>query len=180
MEAQKNIVCGADVHKKFIKATILSRDGTKLAGRFGMTLDEILRFKNWVISNKCEAVALESTGVYWVPIYTVLEGSIEVILANAYKIKHTPGKKTDNRDSAWLAELCLNGMIEPSRIFPKDDRELRNMTRSRENLVNNRTQMKNRIHKELESECIKISSVLSDIFGKSGMQILNALLEERT
>lgn len=177
MEAQKNIVCGADVHKKFIKATILSRDGTKLVERFGMTLDEILRFKNWVINNKCEAVAFESTGVYWVPIYTVLEGNIEVILANAYKIKHTPGKKTDKRDSAWLAELCLNGMIEPSRIFPKDDRELRNMTRSRENLVNNRTQMKNRIHKELESECIKISSVLSDIFGKSGMQILNALLE---
>jgi transposase len=177
METQKNIVCGADVHKTFIKTTILSRDGTKLVGRFGMTLDDILLFKNWVIRNKCEAVALESTGVYWIPIYTVLEGSIEVILANAYKIKHTPGKKTDKRDSAWLAELCLNGMIEPSRIFPKDDRELRNMTRSRENLVNNRTQMKNRIHKELESECIKISSVLSDIFGKSGMQILNALLE---
>jgi transposase len=177
METQKNIVCGADVHKRFIKATILSRDGTKLEGRFGMTLDEILRFKNWVISNKCEAVAIESTGVYWIPIYTVLEGIIEVILANAYKVKHTPGKKTDKRDSAWLAELCLNGMIEPSRIFPKDDRELRNMTRSRENLVNNRTQIKNRIHKELESACIKISSVLSDIFGKTGMQILNALLE---
>jgi transposase len=177
METQKNIVCGADVHKKFIKATILSRDGTKLVERFGMTLDDILLFKNWVINNKCEAVALESTGVYWIPIYTVLEGCVEVILANAYKIKHTPGKKTDGRDSAWLAELCLNGMIEPSRIFPKDDRELRNMTRSRENLVNNRTQMKNRIHKELESACIKISSVLSDIFGKTGMQILNALLE---
>jgi len=119
MEAQKNIVCGADVHKTFIKATILSRDETKLVSRFGMTLDEILRFKNWVLNNKCEAVALESTGVYWIPIYTVLEGSIEVILANAYKVKHTPGKKTDKRDSKWLAELCLNGMIEPSRIFPK-------------------------------------------------------------
>ncbi len=179
METQKNIVCGADVHKKFIKATILSRDGTKLEERFGMTLDDILQFKNWVINNKCEAIAIESTGVYWIPIHTILEGNIEVILANAYKIKHTPGKKTDKRDSAWLAELCLNGMIEPSRIFPKDDRELRNLTRSRENLVNNRTQMKNRIHKELESACIKISSVLSDIFGKSGMQILNALLEGR-
>src|SRR4030065_1592729 len=177
METQKNIFCGADIHKKFIMATILSRDETKINGRFGMTLDEIMRFKEWVISNNCEAVAIESTGVYWMPIYTVLEGSVEVILANAYKIKHTPGKKTDKRDSAWLAELCLNGMIEPSRIFPKDDRELRNMTRSRENLVNNRTQMKNRIHKELESACIKISSVLSDIFGKTGMQILNALLE---
>jgi transposase len=177
MEKQKNIVCGADIHKKFIMATILSRDGNKIRGRFGMTLDEIVRFKDWVISNNCEAVAIESTGIYWVPIYTILEGSVEVILANAYKIKHTPGRKTDKRDSGWLAELCLNGMIEPSRIFPKDDRELRALTRAREKLVNNSTQMKNRIHKELESACIKISSVLSDIFGKSGMKIINGLLE---
>ncbi|HEY6586307.1 MAG TPA: transposase, partial [Candidatus Methanoperedens sp.] len=177
MEKQKNIVCGADIHKRFIMATILSRDGNKIRGRFGMTLDEILRFKEWVINNNCEAVAIESTGIYWVSIYTVLEGNVEVILANAYKVKHTPGKKTDKRDSKWLAELCLNGMIEPSRIFPKDDRELRALTRAREKLVNNSTQMKNRIHKELESACIKISSVLSDIFGVSGMKIINGLLE---
>ena len=180
METQKNIVCGADIHKKFIIATILSRDETKISGRFGMTLDEIVRFKEWVISNNCEAVAIESTGVYWIPIYTVLEGSVEVILANAYKIKHTPGKKTDKRDSKWLAELCLNGMIEPSRIFPKDDRDIRALTRAREKLVNNSTQMKNRIHKELESACIKISSVLTDIFGVSGKQIINGLLEGKT
>jgi transposase len=177
MEIQKNKVCGADIHKKFIVATILSRDETKISGRFGMTLDEIVRFKEWVISNNCEAVAIESTGVYWIPIYTVLEGSVEVILANAYKIKHTPGKKTDKRDSKWLAELCLNGMIEPSRIFPKDDRDIRALTRAREKLVNNSTQMKNRIHKELESACIKISSVLTDIFGVSGKKIINGLLE---
>jgi transposase len=177
METQKNKVCGADIHKKFIMATILSRDGTKSSGRFGMTLDEIVRFKDWVISNNCEAVAIESTGVYWIPIYTVLEGNVEVILANAYKVKHTPGKKTDKRDSKWLAELCLNGMIEPSRIFPKDDRDIRALTRAREKLVNNSTQMKNRIHKELESACIKISSVLTDIFGLSGMKIINGLIE---
>ncbi|NJD03647.1 MAG: IS110 family transposase [Ruminiclostridium sp.] len=177
MEKQKNIVCGADIHKKFIMATILSRDGNKIIERFGMTLDEILRFKNWVISNNCESVAIESTGIYWISIYTVLEGNIEVILANAYKVKHTPGRKTDKRDSKWLAELCLNGMIEPSRIFPKEDRDLRALTRAREKLVNNSTQMKNRIHKELESACIKISSVLSDIFGVSGMKIINGLIE---
>ncbi len=128
----------------------------------------------------CEQVAVESTGVYWVPIYTALEGSIDVIVANACKIKHTPGRKTDMRDSEWIAQLCLNGMIEPSRIFPREDRELRTLTRARENLVNNRTQMKNRIHQALESSCIKISSVLSDIFGKSGMQILNGLLEGKS
>lgn len=180
MEKQKEKVCGADIHKKFIVATILSRDGYKITKRFGMNLDDILEFKKWVIDNNCEQAAMESTGVYWVPIYTTLEGSIDVIVANAYKIKHTPGRKTDMRDSEWIAQLCLNRMIEPSRIFPREDRELRTLTRARENLVNNRTQMKNRIHQALESSCIKISSVLSDIFGKSGMQILNGLLEGKS
>jgi transposase len=107
------------------------------------------------------------------------EGSVEVILTNAYKIKHTPGKKTDKRDSKWLAELCLNGMIEPSRIFPKDDRDIRALTSAWEKLVNNSTQMKNRIHKELESACIKISSALTDIFGVSGKKIINGCSKER-
>ncbi|NJD77688.1 MAG: IS110 family transposase [Candidatus Methanoperedens sp.] len=180
MEKQKEKVCGADIHKKFIVATILSRDGYKITKRFGMNLNDILEFKKWVIDNNCEQAAMESTGVYWVPIYTTLEGSIDVIVANAYKIKHTPGRKTDMRDSEWIAQLCLNGMIEPSRIFPREDRELRTLTRARENLVNNSTQMKNRIHQALESSCIRISSVLSDIFGKSGMQILNGLLEGKS
>jgi len=96
------------------------------------------------------------------------------------KIKHTPGRKTDVRDSEWIAELCLNGMIEPSRIFPKEDRELRTLTRARESLVNNSTQMKNRVHQALESSCIKISSVLSDIFGKSGRRIIDSLLEGKS
>ena len=180
MEMIKNKVCGADIHKKFLVATILSRDGTKTSERFGMMLDDILKFKEWVIANNCEQVAVESTGVYWVPIYTVLEDKIEVIVGNAYQIKHTHGRKTDLRDSEWIAELCLKGMIEPSRIFPKEDRELRTLTRARETLVNNRTQMKNRIHQALESSCIKISSVLSDIFGKSGRYILDGLLEGKT
>ena len=180
MEKQRNKVCGADIHKKFLVGTILSRDGTKTTERFGMKLDDILMFKEWVVKNNCEQVAVESTGVYWVPIYTVLEDNIEVIVANAYKIKHTPGRKTDVRDSEWLAQLCLNGMIEPSRIFPKEDREIRTLTRARENLVNNSTQMKNRIHQALESSCIKISSALSDIFGKSGRHIIDGLLEGRS
>jgi len=180
MEKQRNKVCGADIHKKFLVATTLSRDGTKTTERFGMKLDDIIKFKEWVIENNCEQVAVESTGVYWVPIHTVLEDKIEVIVANAFKIKHIPGRKTDMRDSEWLAELCLNGMIEPSRIFPKEDRELRTLTRARESLVNNSTQMKNRVHQALESSCIKISSVLSDIFGKSGRHILDGLLEGKS
>ena len=179
MEKQWKIVCGADIHKKFLIATILSRDGTKATRRFGMTLDDLLTFKNWVIENGCEQVAVESTGTYWVPIHTVLEGSVGLIVANAYKIKYTPGNKNDLDDADWIAELCLNGMIEPSRIFPKADRDLRRLTRIREGYVNDMTREKNRVHHALESCGIKLSSVLSDIFGKSGRYVLNGLLEGR-
>ncbi len=177
MEKQLNKVCGADIHKKFLIATILSREGIKQTDRFCMTLDDLLAFKNWVIENGCEQVAVESTGGYWISIYSVLEGSVDLIVANAYKIKHTPGRKTDKIDSQFIAELCLNGMIEPSRIFPKADRDLRTLLRAREGYVNDMTREKNRIHHALESCGIKISSVLSDIFGKSGRYILDCLLE---
>jgi transposase len=131
MEPQRNKVCGIDVHKRFLIATILSRDGKKDTQRFSVTLEDLLKFRDWVIENGCEQVAIESTGIYWHPVHAVLEGKIDLIVANAYKIKHTPGRKTDISDSEWIAELCLNGMIEPSRIFPKDDRELRRLTRAR-------------------------------------------------
>jgi transposase len=177
MELQRNKVCGADIHKKFLVATILSRDGIKITQRFGMTLDDLLEFKSWVIENQCEQVAVESTGVYWIPIHAVLEDAIDLIVANAYKIKHIPGRKSDLIDSEWIAELCLNGMIEPSRIFPKEDRELRRLTRAREGYVNDKTREKNKIHHALESCGIKLSSVLADVFGKSGRYLLNCLLD---
>jgi transposase len=177
MEVQRNKVCGADIHKKFLIATTLSRDGTKITQRFGMTLDDLLRFKSWVIENQCEQVAVESTGVYWIPIHAVLEDSVDLIVANAYKIKHIPGRKSDHIDSEWIAELCLNGMIEPSRIFTKEDREIRRLTRAREGYVTDMTREKNKIHHALESCGIKLSSVLADIFGKSGRYLLNCLLK---
>ena len=176
MEKQRNKVCGADIHKRFLIATILSRDGTKITNRFGMTLDGILKFKNWVMENQCEMVVVESTGTYWIPIHAVLEGTMDLIVANAYKIKHIPGRKTDISDSEWLAELGLNGMVEPSRIFPKEDRELRMLTRAREGYVTDMTKEKNKIHYALESCGIKLSSVLADIFGKSGRYLLDSLL----
>ncbi len=177
MESQKNKVCGADIHKKFLIATILSRDRIKITKRFGMTIEDLLKFKNWVIENQCEQVAVESTGIYWIPVHSVLEGSVDLIVANAYKIKHTPGRKTDVLDSEWIAELCLNGMIEPSRIFLREDRELRRLTRAREGYVNDMSREKNRVHHCLESCGIKLSSVLADIFGKSGRYLLNSLLD---
>ena len=177
MEKQRNKVCGADIHKKFLVATIISRDGIKMTKRFGMTLEDLLEFKSWVVENQCEQVAVESTGVYWIPIHAVLEDAVDLIVANAYKIKHIPGRKSDLIDSEWIAELCLNGMIEPSRIFPKEDRELRRLTRAREGYVTDMTREKNRIHHALESCGIKLSSVLIDVFGKSGRYLLNSLLD---
>jgi len=173
----KDKACGADIHKKTVVATILSADGTKVEGEFGTTVPELIRFKEWLKENDCNSVAVESTGTFWQPIYSVLEGSVEVIVANPYMIKHMPGRKTDKVDSNWIAQLCLKDMIEPSRIFPKADRELRRLTRARESLGKIRTQLKNSIHKDLDSSHIKLSSVISDIFGKSGMHILRGLLD---
>jgi transposase len=177
MEVQRNKVCGADVHKRFLVATILSRDGTKQTQRFRMNPDELSKFRTWVVDNGCEQVAVESTGIYWIPVLNAIEGFVDLILANAYKIKNTSRPKTDLTDSEWMAELCLNGMIKPSRIFPKDDRDLRSLTRARERYVNDTTREKNRIHKLLDSCNIRLSSVLSNIFGKVGRYILDGLLE---
>jgi transposase len=178
MSGKREIACGVDVHSRFIVATILSSDGLRLQDQFDTSLEELLKFKNWLKDNGCHKVALESTGNYWLPIYHVLEGSVNFILANAYQIKHIPGRKTDTLDSEWIAEICLKNLISPSRIFCKDHRELRSLTRTRESLMKVRTTIKNRITHELEAACIKISSVLSDIFGKSGRHILDGLLND--
>jgi transposase len=176
MSGKREIACGVDVHNKFIVATILSSDGLKLQDRFNTNLEDLLKFKYWLKENGCHKVALESTGNYWLPIYNVLEGSVNFILANAYQIKHIPGRKTDTLDSEWIAEICLKNLISPSRIFPRDDRELRSLTRTRESLIKVRTKIKNQVTHELEAACIKLSSVLSDVFGKSGRHIVDGLL----
>jgi transposase len=177
MTGQRNKVCGVDIHKKFLIATILSRDGTKMQTRYGTDIDDLLNFRDWVIKENCDCVAIESTGVYWYPVHAVLENRVKLILANAHQIKHTPGRKTDAIDSEWIAELALNNLIDPSRIFPKEDRDIRRLTRTRESLVKIRSQMKNQVHQGLESCSIKLSSVLSDSFGKSGRYILDGLIK---
>ena len=177
MAQTRDKVCGADIHKRFLIATILSRDGTKIQERFETNSDHLLRFRDWIMGNGCYGVAVESTGNYWYPIYSVLEGKVEFVLANAYQIKHIPGKKTDMLDSEWIAELYLNNLIKPSRIFSKDYRDMRSLTRIREALIKVRTQLKNRVHRILDSCCIRLSSVLSDSFGKSGRYIVDELLK---
>jgi transposase len=172
MLEQRDKACGVDVHRDSIVATILSRAGKKDQREFGTTISELFEFRDWLSSNECRVVALESTGTYWIPIYTVLEEGFEVIVANPYMIKHIRKRKKDQLDSEWIAELCLNDQIAPSRIFPKEDWELRMLTRTREGLIKIRTNLKNRIHRDLASANIKLASVVTDIFGKSGMHCL--------
>ena len=180
MMEQRNKVCGVDIHKKFLIATILSRDGTKIQKRYGTDIDDLFNFRDWILENNCDCVAIESTGVYWYPVNAVLENKVELILANARQIKHTPGRKTDSIDSEWIAEVALNNLIYPSRIFPKEERDLRRLTRTRESLVKMRSQIKNQVHQGLESCSIKLSSVLSDNFGKSGRHILDGLIKGKS
>jgi transposase len=180
MSKRRNRVCGADVHRDLIVATIQDDDKPLLQEEFGTTYVEIKRFRDWLMANKCDQVAFEATGIYWIPICDFLSPSIDTIVANPWKIKSIPKDKTDAKDSQWIASLCLNGQIKKSRILSKNERDLRTMTRARSGYVKTRTQFRNRIHKYLASNGIKLSSCISDIFGESGRYILDGLVEGRS
>ena len=179
MGKRRNRVCGADVHKDTIVATIQSSDGTELQGKFGTTQSELERFKNWLIAHNCEQVAFEATGVYWFPVYDALNSSIDVIVANPWMIKGIPKAKSDSNDSKWIAGNCLDGKIKRSRVLSKEYRDLRTMTRARSAYLKTRTQLRNRVHKYLALCGITLSSYISDIFGKSGRHILDGLVESK-
>jgi transposase len=140
-------------------------------------LQDLYRLREWLQANHCEAVAMESTGVYWRPIWNVLEGEMELLLVNAQHIKAVPGRKTDIKDAQWIADLLQHGLLRASFVPPRPQRELRELTRYRSSLVADRARLVNRIHKVLEDTNIKLSSVVTDITGKSGRAILKALLE---
>jgi transposase len=141
MSKRRNRVCGADVHKDIIVATIQSADGTEFQGKFGTTRSELERFKDWLIAHNCEQVAFEATGVYWFPVYDALNSSIDVIVANPWMIKGIPKDKSDANDSKWIAGNCLDGKIKRSRVLSKEDRDLRTMTRARSAYIKTRTQI---------------------------------------
>lgn len=180
MDSDKEIVCGADIHRDFLIATMISRSGLKLQERFKMNQDGLLAFRSWILTHRCQRLAVESTGGFWYPIFIILEGHVEFILANAYQIRNIEHKKTDKLDSERIAIYCLNNLITPARIYTKDYRDLRSITRAREALVNARSKVKNQIHQSLSTCCIKLSSVISDSFGKSGRYIIDRLLEGKT
>lgn len=143
---------------------------------FGTMTGELLELQEWLESEGCTHVGMESTGVYWKPVYAILEGHFEIVVGNAHHIKNVPGRKTDVKDSEWIAELLRHGLIPSSFVPPKPIRDLRDLVRYRRKLADSRTAENNRLHKLLETANIKLSSVISDVLGKSGRDMLEALI----
>ena len=142
--------------------------------------DDLLQLLEWLVTAECSHAAIESTGVYWRPVFNILEGTIKVILVNAYHIKNVPGRKTDVRDCEWIAELLQHGLLKASFIPPVEVRELRELTRYRKSLTRERTRVANRIQKVAESGNIKLGQVATDTLGVSGRSMLKALAAGET
>jgi transposase len=142
--------------------------------------DDLLVLSDWLVSEGCTHVAIESTGVYWRPVFNILEGVLEVILVNARHVKGLPGRKTDVKDCEWLADLLRHGLLKASFIPPAHIRELRELVRYRQSLVKEQTAVANRIQKLIESGNIKLGQVVSDVLGVSGRAMLRALAAGET
>lgn len=179
MDAIFERCCGIDVHKKTIAVCLMvgsagQKPKTTIKS-FGTMTHELIACRDWLASEGCTHVVLESTGVYWKPVFNVLEQRMEVILANARHVKNVPGRKTDVRDCQWLCQLLRHGLIRGSFIPPKPVRELRDLTRYRKKLIQQRASEFNRVQKFLEEANIKLSSVVSDINGVSAQQMIQHL-----
>ena len=172
---------GLDVHKKTVVTSIIVPDGQgglrKETHTFETMTVELLAMSDWLLNHGVTHVAMESTGEYWKPVYNILENNFEVLLVNAQHVKHVPGRKTDVKDSEWLADLLRPGLLKSSFIPPIGQRELRELTRHRTNFVRERATLVNRVQKTLESANIKLASVATDVMGVSGRKMLEAIIE---
>jgi transposase len=175
---------GLDVHKKTVVACRLF---TPESGRkqqevrtFGTTTRELLALLDWLREGGCTHVAMESTGEYWKPVYNLLEGHLELLLVNPQHVKNVPGRKTDVKDAEWLADLLRHGLVKSSFVPARPQRELRDLTRGRCNLIEERTRIVNRLQKVLEDANIKLGDVASDVTGVSGRAMLTALAQGAT
>lgn len=180
MDAIRTCCAGLDVHQANVVVCVLKgpldRKPEKHIREFSTVLSGLLELADWLFQQSCTEVAMESSGVYWKPVYNVLEASCTITLANASHIKNLPGRKTDIKDAQWIAELHRCGLISGSFIAPPEIRELRDLTRYRKKLKGYETSERNRILKVLEDANIKISTYMSDVFGVSGRLMLNALI----
>src|SRR5438094_2785444 len=184
MERLIERVCGLDVHKQTVAACVrvpASKGAREQHVRtFGTTAAEILALRDWLEAHRVTHVAMESTGVYWKPIYYVLEERFTCLLVNPTHVKQVPGCKTDVRDCVWIAQLLEHGLLRGSFVPPAPIRELRDLTRYRKVLIQDRTREANRLHKFLEDAGIKLASVATDVLGVSGRAMLEALVRGTT
>ena len=172
--------CGMDVHKDLIVATILGKGIKMQTKSFNAFTSSLIKLKEWLLKNGITHVAMESTGVYWKPVFNIMGDDFTVLLVNARHVKNVPGHKTDKKDSRWLAKLLLSGLLKGSFIPERPIRELRDLTRYKTKLTNQVTAEKNRFQKILEDANIKLSSVLNDVFGATGTKIINHILEHES
>lgn len=183
MEVVYSKCAGLDVHKETVVACVIIREGTKprkeIRTFLTMTKD-LMVMHDWLQASGVTHVAMESTGVYWKPIFNLLEGNFEVLLVNAAHMKAVPGRKTDVKDAEWIADLLSHGLLKASFIPPQDIRDLRDLTRYRKSLTDERVREANRLQKLLETANIKLSSVATDVMGVSGRAMLEALLAGNT
>jgi len=184
MEVLYTRCCGLDVHKSTITACVrIQNEGSKpskILRRFGAMTGELRAMANWLVEEGVTHVAMESTGVYWKPVWNILEGQFTLVLANAQHVKNVPGRKTDTKDSEWLAELLQHGLLAGSFVPPRLIRDLRDLTRTRATLTQESSRIASRIQKVLEDANIKLASVASDALGKSGQAMLAALIAGQT
>jgi hypothetical protein len=180
METFVTHCAGMDVHRETIVVCVMTGDAseepeveTRTFPTMTRNLFEVLK---WLEHKQVTHIAMESTGIYWRPIYNVLEGYFDITLANAQRIKNVPGRKTDVSDAEWIAKLLRHGLIEPSFVPPAPIRELRELTRLRKKWVGNLIAEKNRIQKVLECSNVKLGMVISDVFGVSGRNLLELYL----
>ena len=173
--------CGLDVHKDKIEACVIDNEGEKHRKTFDTMRKSLYALRDWIVSLNCINVLMESTGVFWIPIYEILEEvkGMDVGVGNARSMKQVPGRpKTDKEDADWIARLCMVGFILKSFVVGRRFRELREYTRYHKKLVQERARQVNRIEKLLQMNGFKLSSVLSDIMGVSGMKLLKKLCDK--
>lgn len=180
MEVVYRRCCGIDVHKKVIVAC-LNKDGQQEVQEFGTTTSDIKALANWLIGQECEMIAMESTGVYWKPLYNLFElMGLEAIVVNASHMKALPGRKTDVKDAEWIADLLRHGLLKASFIPDREQRELREVARYRKSLIEERSREINRLQKILEGANIKLGSVIKDITGKSSRNLIDKIIANET
>lgn len=177
-------VAGLDVHSKTVAVCLRRADDlrkvTKQVRTFGTMTRDLLALSDWLAAEGVTHIAMESTGVFWKPIYNILDGQFQILLVNARHIKNVPGRKTDVRDCEWIAQLLQCGLLRGSFIPPKPQRELRDLTRMRTQLTHEMSAVANRIHKVLEDTNVKLGLVATDALGVSGRKIIRALIDGET